>query len=69
MLLKARFYRGGHTYFGKGIAGDGYMGDADIIPSAVTMVIIKPGATLEAVKRSLEITLLEVEERIKQEGK
>ena len=67
MLTKVKFYPGGHTYFGKNVANEGYIGDADILAGVATLVIIKPGTMLEDVKRSLEITLLELELRIDQE--
>lgn len=69
MKSKAIFYRTGHAFFGKGVADNGYVGNVDIIANAVTITIVKPDVDLEAVKRSLEITLQDVELRISQEEK
>ena len=71
MLTKVKFYPGGHTYFGKNLANDGYTGEADVLVSAVALVIIKPGAKLGAVKRGLEIILADLDLRIdlENEGK
>lgn len=67
MIKKVKFYKRGHAYFGDDVERDGYIGEVDTIPNAITITIIKPNSTLEDVKRSLEITLLDIELRIKQE--
>ncbi len=67
MLKKVRFYKRGLAYFGDATEAAGYIGVVDTLPNAVTIVIIKPNAKLEDVKRSLEISLQDIELRMKQE--
>jgi len=63
----AQFYKSGHAFFSKKVADDGYVGGVDTIANAVTITIIKPHASLKAVKRSLEITIQDIELRMEQE--
>ena len=44
--------------------GEKYEGEVECLPNALTFTIIKPGATLGQVKRSLEIVLQDVELRL-----
>lgn len=44
----------------------GYSGDIEAIANAVTVVLIKPHTDLKSVKRSLEITIQDIELRMKQ---
>ena len=44
----------------------GYHGDIEAIANAVTVVLIKPKTDLKSVKRSLEITIQDIELRMKQ---
>jgi hypothetical protein len=44
----------------------GYIGEVEAIANAVTVVLIKPHTDLESVKRSLEITIQDIELRISQ---
>lgn len=66
MLKTVKFYKEGRAYFGEDIEKEGYIGDVDIISNAVTIIVIRPGSKFEDVKRSLEITLQDIELRIKQ---
>ncbi len=67
MIKKVKFYKRGHAYFGDDVAAAGYIGDVETLPNAITIVIIKPDSKLEDVKRSLEITLQDIELRLKQQ--
>lgn len=67
MIKKVKFYEHGHAYFGDSTEEAGYIGEVDTLPNAVTIVVIKPKAKLEDVKRSLEISLQDIDLRIKQE--
>lgn len=66
MIKTVKFYKRGHAYFGDDVEKAGYKGSVPTIPNAITITIIKPNSKLEDVKRSLEITLQDVELRIKQ---
>lgn len=66
MIKKVKFYKRGRAYFGDEVEEAGFEGDVPTIPNAITITIIKPDSKLEDVKRSLEITLQDVELRIKQ---
>jgi hypothetical protein len=56
----------GITYIPKDIVTSGYKGDVELLANAVTATLIKPGTNLESVKRSLEITIQDIDLRIKQ---
>ena len=47
----------------------GFKGYCETITNAVTLTIIKPETSLEDVKRGLEITIQDIELRMKQETK
>ncbi len=47
---------------------DGFRGDVDALSNAMTFTIIHPSADLEKVKESLEITLRDIELRLKRES-
>lgn len=66
MIKIVKFYKRGHAYFGDDVENAGYKGDVPTIPNAITITVIKPKSTLVDVKRSLEITLQDIELRIKQ---
>ncbi len=69
MKRRVQIYDNGTAYIGRQIAADGFIGDADALFNAVTITIIKPNTSLDAVKRSLEITLQDVELRIQEDNK
>jgi uncharacterized protein YheU (UPF0270 family) len=53
-------------YIPKDLVDNGYTGDVDILINAVTATLIKPGTDLQSVKRSLEITIQDIDLRIQQ---
>lgn len=64
-----KVYPGGHAYLGKKTENDGYAGNCERLFNAVTQTIIKPGASLDEVKRSLELTIQDIDLRIAHEGR
>lgn len=56
----------GIVYIPKDLVSNGYYGDVDILINAVTATLIKPGTDLKSVIRSLEITIQDIELRMKQ---
>lgn len=62
-------YPTGHAFIGKQVAEQGYVGDVDALFNAVTIVLIKPNTDLETVKKSLQITLQDIDLRIQEEKK
>ena len=66
MLKRVKFHKEGRAYFGPEVEADGYTGDVPTLPNAITILVIKPGAKLTDVKRSVEITLKDIELRISQ---
>lgn len=59
-----KVYPRGIAFLGKKTERDGYVGACDRIFDAVTQTIIKPGASLEEVRRSLQLTLDDIDLRI-----
>lgn len=53
-------------YIPKDLIDAGYVGDVEVLINAVTATIIKPGTDLQSVKRSLEITIQDIELRLQQ---
>ncbi len=60
--------RTGMTYFPKGIRQEGFVGKIEGFPNALTFTLIKPGATLADVERSLGIILEDIALRRDQEA-
>lgn len=58
----------GVLYIPKELLNDGFKGDVDVLSNAMTFTIIHPSADLEKVKESLEITLRDIELRLKRES-
>lgn len=56
-------------YIPQEVIDEGYKGDIDVLMNARTITIIKPGATLEEVRRSLEIVLQDVKLRMDSENR
>ena len=65
MKKRIRIYREGQAYLGKDASDQGYKGETDAYFNAVTITIVKPNTKMEDIKRSLEITLQDIELRIK----
>ena len=58
--------RTGVTYFPKHIRREGFTGEIEGLPNALTFTLIRPGTKLADVERSLEIVLQDVRLRRKQ---
>ena len=67
MKKSIKIFDKGAAYLGKEANEQGYIGETDAFFNAVTITIIKPHTSLEDVKRSLEITIQDIELRIKAE--
>ena len=57
----------GMTYFPKEIRGEGFVGEVEGLPNALTFTLIKPGTSLADIATSLKIVLQDVELRREQE--
>ena len=57
------------SYWPKELADEGFVGEMLILDDAFTATIIHPNASLEQVKKSLEIIMKDVELRIEKEQK
>ncbi|MBA7560202.1 hypothetical protein ES708_01824 [subsurface metagenome] len=60
--------RTGVTYFPKEIRKEGFVGEIEGLPNALTVTLIKPGTNLADVARSLRIVLLDIELRREHEN-
>ncbi len=58
--------RTGVTYFPKVIRKEGFVGEIEGLPNALTFTLIKPGTKLADVVKSLEIILQDIELRRQQ---
>lgn len=56
------------AYFPKGIRADGFVGKIEGFPTALTLTLIKPGAALSDIERSLKIILEDIALRREQEA-
>ncbi len=56
----------GMAYFPKEIREEGFVGEIEGLPNALTFTLIKPGTNLADAARSLRIVLLDIELRMKQ---
>ena len=68
MKRKIQVYDSGTAYLGRQAPEDGYIGEVDAFFNAFTITLVKPGASLSTVKRSLEIVLDDIALRMSQEG-
>jgi len=55
----------GIAYISEHIRKEGFKGDIETLPNAITLTLIRPGANLEDVKHSLENVLRDIDLRIK----
>ena len=55
----------GLAYISENIRKEGYVGSVDCLPNAITLTLIRPGASLEDVKKSLENVIKDIELRLK----
>lgn len=58
----------GVLYMPKQLLNDGFKGDVDVFSNSITFTIIHPSADLQKVKESLEITLKDIELRLKRKN-
>ncbi len=58
----------GMTYFPKEIRQEGFVGEIEGLPNALTFTLIKPGTSLMDVERSLTIVLQDIRLRMEQPG-
>lgn len=65
MKKSIKIFAKGAAYLGTEASEQGYVGETDAFFNAVTITIIKPHTSLEDVKRSLEITIQDIDLRIK----
>lgn len=56
------------VYIPKEVVEDGLRGECDAYADAFTFTIVKPGASLDQVRRSLELVLKDVEMRMEPEA-
>jgi hypothetical protein len=67
MKKQISIYEHGQAYLGKDAEEDGYKGKTDAYFNTVTIAIVRPGSSLKEIKRSLEMTLEDIEIRLLQE--
>ena len=58
--------RTGVTYFPKEIRMEGFVGEVEGLPNALTLTLIKPGTKLADVEKSLRILLRDIKLRREQ---
>jgi len=61
--------RTGMTYFPKEIRAEGFVGKVEGLPNALTFTLIRPGAKMSDVEKSLLIVLADIKLRQEHEGK
>ena len=59
--------RTGVTYFPKEIRREGFVGEIEGLPNALTFTLIKPGTDLVNVAKSLRIVLRDIELRLQEQ--
>jgi len=64
MYLKMGISKARRAYIPPELASAGFTGEVEIITEPFIAVILKPGSSLEQVKRSLELVLQDVELQI-----
>lgn len=57
----------GITYIPKDLREEGFVGKVDGFPNALTLILVKPGASLADIERSLRILLRDIRLRKEQE--
>lgn len=57
----------GITYIPKTLREEGFVGKVDGFPNALTLILVKPGASLADIERSLRILLRDIRLRKEQE--
>lgn len=69
MKRTVQVYKTGQAFLGKNVADDGYIGSVDAFFNSVTIILVKPGTSLESVKRSIEIIMQDIDLRIGEDQK
>lgn len=69
MKDKIKVYKSGHAFIGKRVTDTGYVGDVETLANSCTITLIKPDASLGEVRHSLEVVLMDIDLRIKQENR
>ena len=59
--------RTGVTYFPKEIRREGFVGEIEGLPNALTFTLIKPGTDLADVAKSLRIVLRDIQLRLQEQ--
>ncbi len=59
----------GVAYIPVGIVKDGYHGKVETLANACTVTLLKPGQPLTAIRNSLEVVLMDIDLRIKEENR
>lgn len=57
--------KSGIAYISEDIRDEGFVGEVDTLPNAITLTLIRPGSKLSDVKKSLENVLRDIELRLK----
>ena len=57
----------GYAYIPDEARKHGFVGDVESIPNHFTWVWIKPGATLEQIKKSLQVLIEDIENQVSEE--
>lgn len=55
----------GLAYISEKIRKEGYKGDVECLPNAITLTLIRPGSSLQDVKKSLQNVLKDIDLRLK----
>ena len=55
----------GIAYISEHIRKEGFHGDVETLPNAITLTLVRPGTNLKDVKHSLENVLRDIDLRIK----
>ena len=67
MRFKLKVQKSGQVYFPDELRNEGYDGELDAFPNHFSLVIVRPGATLQEVKGSLEIIAQDLQHQIESE--
>ena len=59
--------KSGLAYIPKEIRDDGFVGDLEGMPDAFTFTLVKPGVSLQQVKKGLQLTLKQIDLQMEHE--
>lgn len=57
----------GLAYIPKNLRDEGFVGELDCMPNALTLTLIRPGVSLEQTKKSLQVIIKDIELQIEHE--